>query len=232
MGRSQTADVSAICVMRLMKRMYIRKHYIHPDDLRSSSESRASRATASLRYKAGAAARDQIMSAPMPPSPPGRHQRPQPRHRVNFPDGAQHTLLCTFCNLGWHMYCHDPLLLKLPPTKDMRLCPTCLSAGVTLRWPRQAQKTRCHQAWPRKSHTVAPAPELADELYKHRAAVADEHVATMYSQLIHRLSMSGTGQSGTVRFRRADFAPLYLRGCTRMAHRTSMRRTPGQALHP
>ena len=60
-----------------------------------------------------------------------------------------------------------------------------------------------------RSHTVAPAPELADELFRRKAAVSDKHAATMDGRLIRRFSMSGTGQRGTVRFRGAEFAPMY-----------------------
>ncbi len=91
-----------------------------------------------------------------------------------FPDDDQYMLLlCDYCNTGWHMYCLQPPLEKLPPGSCSRsVALSLLLAGwchtVTYEQLKGVQYDR------NRCRTAAP-PVEPDNLFKPSNPVADKH---------------------------------------------------------
>jgi hypothetical protein len=126
----------------------------------------------------------------------------------NFPDDEGHMLLCDFCNLGWHMYCLDPPLERLPPAKSAWLCPSCLAAGITYLQFKDVVLDRD------RSRTAAPRNDRSDNLFtKQHITVADKHALTMDGLLVRRAHTVRGGAEivkwGAVFVRPFSFRPHY-----------------------
>lgn len=60
---------------------------------------------------------------------------PDPHHPCevcNYPDDSPLMILCDSCNAGYHTYCLDPPLDKVPGEGIPWQCPACLQAGIPL----------------------------------------------------------------------------------------------------
>ena len=76
-------------------------------------------------------------------------------------------VLCDACDRGYHIYCLDPPLAKVPGRAEMWLCPDCLAAGVDPQSVRTRQAAAPRKPMPRRASptrhavTASGAPTAA-----------------------------------------------------------------------
>jgi hypothetical protein len=135
-----------------------------------------------------------------------------PCEACGFPDDDAVMILCDSCGTGWHSYCLDPPLEKIPH-KQVWVCPNCLSGGVTKAdieaQGRQPSKEPGKKRGKGKGKAKQPA-EPKEVKRKVDAAAAEAHVG----RWVRRYTTDSSGEShdkwGVVHFRGDRHEPDYV----------------------
>ena len=139
-----------------------------------------------------------------------------------FPDDEAVMILCEYCGTGWHTYCLEPPLPKVPGKAEVWLCPNCVKAGITRDQMaevrerrlqvRGAQAARGHRGRGRgrggRGAGRGPAP--AATARKEEAKAAEAYTGRLVRQVVVLSTGASREQWGVAHFRGDQYAPEYL----------------------
>ncbi len=129
----------------------------------------------------------------------------QPCERCKSPDNGAQMLLCDECGLGWHMGCLPKPLTRLPPAREVWICPYCERKGV--------DKARVQA---RVDAQPQPAPEPTDHALVPALSTArrDAEAAAYHKRRVEAIFYvrgKATRFQGTAMFKGAEHRPQYFR---------------------